>query len=79
MRQNRDRDAYSSAWFHRREPIERKRIFGRQESGAYTIPDGKSIHFGYRILLHRGDTASADIATAFAAYANPPKIDVRTD
>ncbi len=53
--------------------------FGRKESGSYTIPEGQAIHFGYRILLHLGTTDAADIARAFASYAEPPRVEVRAD
>ena len=53
--------------------------FGRAESGEYTLPEGESISFRYRVILHEGDTAAADIASAFAGYATPPTIEVRRD
>jgi len=55
------------------------RDFGRQESGDHTIPAGGSITFRYRVLLHAGDTASADIPRAFRAFATPPMVEVRGD
>jgi hypothetical protein len=50
--------------------------FGAGKPGAHTIAPGESIRFGYRVILHEGDTAAAGIAPAFAAYANPPKVTV---
>lgn len=50
--------------------------FGRPESGDYTIPQGQSITFRYRVILHEGDTETARIAAAFEAYARPPKVEV---
>ena len=32
--------------------------FGRKERGDHTVPAGESIRFGYRVILHEGDTAS---------------------
>ncbi len=50
--------------------------FGMNKSGEHTIPSGESIRFRYRVLLHPGDTASANIPGAFNAYAKPPSITV---
>ncbi|MGC3969750.1 MAG: PmoA family protein [Pirellulales bacterium] len=38
------------------------------ESGA-TIKDGESITLNYRVIFHKGDAESADIAAAFKEYA----------
>ena len=46
--------------------------FGRAEKGDYTIPQGQSITFRYRVILHTGDTKSAGIAARFAGYVKPP-------
>jgi hypothetical protein len=48
--------------------------FGRGESGTHTIPAGGTMVLRYRVILHRGDTASADVPRAFEAYARPPRI-----
>lgn len=53
--------------------------FGRKESGDYTLPEGGSIRFRYRVILHDGDTASARLAEAFRAYAEPPSVEVKSD
>ncbi|HWE40770.1 MAG TPA: PmoA family protein [Isosphaeraceae bacterium] len=53
--------------------------FGRKESGAYTLPRGESITLRYRILIHDGDAAAANLPAAFRAYANPPKIEFATE
>lgn len=53
--------------------------FGRKESGEYTVPAGESLHFGYRLILHKGDTAGADLPRAFQAYAKPPAVEVRSE
>jgi hypothetical protein len=50
--------------------------FGKKESGEHTIPVGGSIRFRYRLIFHKGDTASAHIPEAFQAYARPPAITV---
>jgi hypothetical protein len=49
------------------------------KKGDHTIAAGESIHFGYRVILHKGDTASAKIPAQYEAYANPPKVDVKVD
>jgi hypothetical protein len=53
--------------------------FGMKQSGEYTIPKGESIAFRYRIILHKGDTSSANIPAAFQAYAKPPAVDVKAE
>jgi hypothetical protein len=50
--------------------------FGNKESGDYTIPAGESIRFGYRVILHKGDTASANLPAAYSGYAKPPTVEV---
>lgn len=52
--------------------------FGQKESGEYTLPKGESIHFAYRVILHAGTTDDAMIASAFKAYATPPKVEITT-
>jgi hypothetical protein len=53
------------------------RDFGMKTAGDYTLPAGESITFRYRVILHDGDTASADLPAAFRAYARPPKVEIR--
>ncbi len=53
--------------------------FGMKTSGDHTIPAGESIHFGYRVILHTGDTASADLSAAYAAYAKPPVVEIKPE
>lgn len=53
--------------------------FGRKESGRHGVPAGRSIRFGYRVILHEGDTATAHLADAFQAYATPPSVEVKAD
>jgi hypothetical protein len=50
--------------------------FGMKQAGDHTIPAGGAIRFRYRVIFHKGDTASADIPAAFKAYANPPSVTV---
>ncbi len=53
--------------------------FGMKTSGDHAIPPGDSIHFGYRVILHTGDTASANLPAAFAAYSKPPQVEIRAE
>jgi hypothetical protein len=47
------------------------REFTRDENkdGAWTIPEGKSVTFRYRVLIHEGDFPLARIAEAYKQYA----------
>jgi Methane oxygenase PmoA len=51
--------------------------FGRPERGDYTIPAGQSITFAYRVVLHEGDTKSANVSALAAAFTNPPVVEIR--
>jgi hypothetical protein len=51
--------------------------FKMEKSGEYTIPKGESIAFHYRIIFHKGDTASANIPAAFQGYADSPVVEVK--
>ncbi|MBX6312837.1 MAG: PmoA family protein [Isosphaeraceae bacterium] len=53
--------------------------FGLKRSGTYTLPEGQSITFRYRVLLHKGATESARLAEAFEAYASPPQVEIQAD
>lgn len=53
--------------------------FGRPERGDYTIPSGQSIAFSYRVVLHEGDTKSANVASLAAAFTRPPVVEFRKD
>ena len=55
------------------------REFGRSENGDYTLPAGQKVRFGYRMILHEGDTSSAGLPALFEAYAKPPAVEVRVD
>jgi hypothetical protein len=53
--------------------------FGLKKSGEYTIPAGESIRFRYRVVLHDGETASAQIPVAFRAYTEPPVVELKAE
>jgi hypothetical protein len=48
--------------------------FGKEMPGDYTLPAGQELWFSYRLILHQFETSKADIASQFAAYAEPPAI-----
>ena len=53
--------------------------FGRTERGDYTLPAGESIRFAYRVILHKGDTASLGVPPVFQAYAGARAMEVHAD
>lgn len=40
-----------------------------KDSGSYTIPDGESMTFRYRVLIHEGTYKQADVAGQYRRYA----------
>jgi hypothetical protein len=53
--------------------------FGRPDRGDYTVPIGRTLHFAYRVILHKGDTASVGVDRFFQGYAGIPELEVRAD
>jgi hypothetical protein len=53
--------------------------FGMKTPGDHTIPAGGSIAFRYRVIFHKGDTASSHVPAAFQAYSKPPTITVQAE
>jgi hypothetical protein len=53
--------------------------FGKAERGDHTLPAGESIRFAYRVILHKGDTASLGVPAMFQAYAGKAALEVRPD
>lgn len=51
------------------------REFSRDENrdGSWTVPEGKSLSFRYRVIIHFGDYRSAAIADAYREYAAEAK------
>jgi hypothetical protein len=45
---------------------------GSGERGDYILPNGESLAFRYRIVLHRGNPETARLADRYADYATPP-------
>lgn len=42
------------------------------QDGSWTIPEGKSLTFRYRVIIHHGDYREAHIADAYQKYAAEP-------
>ena len=40
-----------------------------KQDGSWTVPEGKSIKFQYRVVIHSGDAQSAGIAAAYGRFA----------
>ena len=49
----------------------------KSADGSYTIPKDGEITFRYRIFIHKGDAESAGVKAAYAAYIDPPSVDVK--
>lgn len=47
--------------------------FGFGKPGAHTLEPGESLTLKYRVVLHEGDAATADVAGAFRGYASGPR------
>jgi hypothetical protein len=53
--------------------------FGRPERGDCTIAGNQVIDFSYRVVLHDGDTNSANLPAIAAGYLKPPVIEIQKD
>jgi len=49
------------------------------QDGSHRIPKGGEIVFRYRIYIHEGDAARADVAGKYADYVHPPVVTVKAD
>ncbi len=45
-------------------------------SGTYTLPDGDTLSFSYRVVVHDGDARDARIADHYNQYINPPQVTI---
>jgi len=45
----------------------------KQQNGDYVLPEGQSVTFNYRVVVHSGDAAEAKIAGRYADYVTPPE------
>jgi hypothetical protein len=50
--------------------------FGLGKSGAHTLPVGQNLWFGYRVILHENDAASARIADQFTSFSQAPELEL---
>ncbi len=70
---------FPTCWHVRGYGLNGASVFGlaaftnKKENGDYTLDEGKSLTFHYRILIHSGDVQEAKIADRYADYATPPK------
>ena len=49
---------------------------GMGKSGEHDVPEGESIQFRYRLILHEGDAQAARLAEAFRSYSELPQVEV---
>ncbi len=66
---------YPTYWHVRTYGLFAANVFGRNEftkgkqpKSDFVLPEGKTIEFAYRVILHAGDEKQAKIAEAFAKY-----------
>jgi hypothetical protein len=45
-------------------------------AGDFTTPDGQITTFRYRLYFHKGTTEAADVAGMYAAFAEPPTVEL---
>ncbi|MCS7252586.1 MAG: PmoA family protein [Armatimonadetes bacterium] len=50
------------------------RSFTGSGDGSHILRRGTSLKFQYRVFIHRGDLSSANVASFYRAYAEPPSI-----
>ncbi|GMU91414.1 MAG: hypothetical protein AMXMBFR4_04720 [Candidatus Hydrogenedentota bacterium] len=46
----------------------------KRENGDYTLKNGESLTFRYRVYVHRGNVEQAKVADRYTDYAAPPKV-----
>ena len=46
----------------------------KEKNGDYTIKQGETLTFNYRVYVHRGGANDAKVADRYADYINPPKV-----
>lgn len=44
--------------------------------GSHLLPRGASLHFHYRVYLHRGEAGEAGVADRYHDYASPPAVEM---
>lgn len=63
---------YPSYWHSRNYGLMAPNNFFK--GGPIVIKEGEAITYKYRVVVHSGDTAAADITARFNDYANPPAV-----
>ena len=70
---------YPTNWHIRAYGLNGANCFGlssftdKKENGDFTLENGKSITFKYRVVIHSGDAEQAKLADRYADYTTPPK------
>ena len=71
---------HPTRWHARKYGLVGANIFGLsdftqgEENGDLELGEGETLSFNYRMVVHEGDTESADIAARFADFAAPPTV-----
>jgi hypothetical protein len=50
---------------------------GVSDKGNFTLPEGKTMTFRYRLFFHKGTPNEAGIPNAWNAFSHPPKIEIQ--
>lgn len=48
----------------------------KKNDGGHTVPKGEELSFHYRIYMHKGTTQEANVAKNYAAFADPPTVEI---
>jgi hypothetical protein len=48
------------------------KMFGESKSGDYTLKQGDTLNFRYRVIFHKGDEKEGRVAESFAKYSKEP-------
>jgi hypothetical protein len=51
-------------------------FYNGTRNGDYTVEDGGTLSFSYRIYVHSGDVKKADVAGYYEDFANPPTVTI---
>lgn len=71
---------HPTRWHARKYGLVGANVFGLseftqgEENGDLKLDEGETLSFDYRIVVHEGDTESANIEARFADYATPPTV-----
>ncbi len=45
-------------------------------NGSYTLPEGHTLHFRFRVYVHEGDAKAGDVAGKYHDFINPPQVEL---